>query len=253
MRYGLNPLDYTLWITSILSHWLLLFLLLRGKHSSRFPFFTTYIAFSVVEYPALFAINYYMTPADYFIAYYAGLALATLFNVLAAIELFREVLGPYNTIPVSTVSTMVKWLLTVILVGMAASLFINHPQRHDFYDHIRVMEKFVRFLIVGSLGVVLVVSWELNLPWSNRASGVCAGMLFCTAVQSVNTIFALHGPLAKFNRPIGMLAYVIAQTVWIYTFRKTSRPVTGVTDEFINALQQVTEQLRERKRVLTVS
>lgn len=264
MWFGLNSLDYTLWLSNIFATFLLLVVLVKGNHYQDAIFirgkmlkslspFSAYVCFCLLRSLVLFTVKQIGKPSDYYIVYYGAVFVGAVLLVLTAMEVAWEVFGPYHTIPVRAVVNLCGAIIVMsILLFALSELYGFHPPQR-YWDLVLIIDRFLLSVCFGGLALSVYFAYALNLPWNHKAKSICAGVMFFTFVQAVNQYFTVLGPQARFHRPYGMLAFFVAQIFWIYEFRKPARPVTEVTDAFINALQQSLEQIGNGKRVPTVT
>lgn len=264
MWFGLNALDYTLWSLNLAACITLLFLLVRGFHYQDAIFFRSrmyrslspfsiYIGFCVLRTIALGYVKHHCAPETYYTVYYSAIAMAGILITLTVLEVAWEVFGPYHTVPIRAVINGCGALIVVTVLLLALSEILGYHPPQPYWDAVLTMDRRILSIAFGGLAVTVFIAYWMNMPWNDKAKSICAGLAFVTLVQAVNQHLTVPGSQARFHRPYGMLAFFVAQIFWIYEFRKPARPVTEVTDAFINALQQSLNQIGNGKRVPTVN
>jgi hypothetical protein len=241
--YGLSILDLALWYMTIGAN-VLLFAFLWRKHRTTHPMFTVYIGFCICRSFVLVWVRNYFEPSVYFYTYYIGVACGAMILTLVVIEVAREVLGPYNTIPLRSVINLTGSSLLVVYMAIFIALYLSDSTA--FWARLVIVDRFSLLLVVGGLVATVHTSWNLGLPWDKLTKAICAGLLLANTVQAVVSVFSLYGYNARFTRPLHMIAFFIAQCVWIEAGRKDGALRFEADYEFACNLKKQMGTVKER-------
>lgn len=245
MYFGLTILDTVLWSLTICANLILLYLLIT-KHCGNHPAFTAYIGLAVTKSLMLVIAHNYLGPTAYFYVYYVGLALGTIALGFTAIEIAHELFAPYNTIPVSAVIKLVGASCFAVYLAFMLATLMGFGNEGTFWARLVTMDKFSSLMVVAALVVTVHVAMSLGLPWEEQNKAICTGLLFTMTVQSVCSAFALYGQSARYTRPVYMLAYLIAQGVWIHSCTKRGAVRFEADLDFAEGLSKRAASIKER-------
>lgn len=249
LHFSLNVVDQVLWISSTIIGVLTLFLLIKGRHYNLFPWFTAYTAFTLLKYLAQIIARPY-GPNAYFFVYYIAALIAIAFWLAVTLEVAAEVFAPYSTIPIRLVIDLLGTVVVMTILALILAEFAGHHPPVKFWNSILTVEKFSRLMITVGLVAVIYISNRINLPWHGWGVGVCAGLIFSMTLQAINTMLTPPMDHVRFHRPFGMLAYVIAQLVWLKTFRRGWVKPPPLTQKMIDEWKQ---NSTERERLESVT
>lgn len=216
--FGLTPIDRLLWFCTIGANISILYLLIRGRHFRLFPLFLCYNCFALLKSLTLVSVRFLQEPNAYFFVYYVGSLFSTALLVLVTLEIASDIFAPYNTIPVKNVINLLGASMVAGIFALAISEFAGYHPEPQWWDRILVMEKFSRFLIFAGLGVIAYVTYEMGLPCFKHNRGLACGLAFATLMQGILSVLNNPQDHAKFSRPFTMLAFIVAQAVWMHTF-----------------------------------
>jgi len=168
---------HSLWIVCPLLQVVLLALMLWRKWFTVFPIFALYIGYKVLQAIVLMVMNYapLVTGEQYFTAYAAGRALATVLTFGVIYEIFKHVFRDYPALR-SLGTILFRWiavtlmLLTIVLAWLAPGTGAGQLMS-KFY----VIERTVSMLQCGLLIFLLLFSGYFSLSWRSHTFGLALG------------------------------------------------------------------------------
>ncbi len=223
--------------------------LLRVKSYLRFPFFFTYVGFSVLS-----AITTVATRGNaklYFYVYWSSEAIYVVLTFLVLQEAFHSVFRNFYSL---------RWFklsfpgvgIFILVVALLRAIFFRQPDQSPFAVTLVSLEISVDFLefILFCLFILLVRFFHMQ--WRQQAFGIVLG--FGIAAAGSLVAFLLRSEFGtKFDslfRIVTPLSYIVGVAVWLATFLEgePSQPESN-WDSALTPEQMITELRRHTKAV----
>jgi hypothetical protein len=215
-----KSLDTVLGLISPVLQTCLIFLLIRRRAYSTFPFFVTYTVFAVVAEICKFALFYrHQNTVQYFYLYWGAEAIYAVLGFLAIHEVFSQVFKNFNALP------WFKFLLPAagfLMLGISAAIPMVHPavDTEPLLEGIYSLQIAVRCLQLGVFALIFFLARAFELDYRQYAFGIAvgfgiaaAGILFGTLMRT-----GLGLEYLIFFQYFPSVAYCIAVTVWLASF-----------------------------------
>jgi hypothetical protein len=214
----LTGLDLFLWALTFIEHCALLAVLLYFRRASRFPVFTTLIAFDVLRTIALFFTLRFGTADNYFYAYWSFAIVDVALQLAVAYELAGKVFRPLGSwapevrqgfailISVSLlIAVGLTWLATPPTPSVRSTIVI----RGDFFSSALMSELFV---------AMVVLSVTLGLPWRTHVARIAQGFgvysIFTLITEGAHNYFGLGKHLYASISRGRIVLYCVCVAYW---------------------------------------
>ena len=206
---------HALWITSICLQGLLGLVLLTKKSWERFPLFTSYALFNLLEMIAGYVAR--TNPTIYFRLYWCGEAISILLGLAVVYEIFRTIFVQHPALRRLALFLFALAILGLLIVGGMVIWAKNPGDSKSMTSAILVIAEATRILEVGLLMFLFIFSSAFGLHWRQSTFGIAMGLGIFTAVELLSVTMQSEwgtASVAVFNL-IRMLAFNISLLVWI--------------------------------------
>lgn len=200
--------DFILWIAQIACNALALVALLKHRNQTTFPWFASFIGFSVVKALILIQLAIFASLKAYAYAWWAGNILRTILLVAVAVELGKLTFAPISTLAKGSVSKGL-WCAggltcSVLLLAILMPQRYPHPLRTLLETADRTANLFVCVLMFS----VVAMATYTGIPLRKKVYGIAIGFTVMMTADAVSkTLPYLH--------PVAVLAGLISQTIWL--------------------------------------
>jgi hypothetical protein len=223
----LSHLDSFFWLSGLLGHLTLLFVLLFRGRTPRFPFFTALIAANIAKTITLYLIYPRSPPKGYpyayFYAYWAFAVLDVFLQSAVAYEIASSVFRPLGAWAFDLRRHLV-WLIALSFCIAIALAWLSLPQANNRKETLVIRGSLFSAALLAELFVgMTALSVTAGLPWKTHAARIAQGLgvysLFCIVVEAGNSYFGLvNGTTASMILTQARMAlYLLCLTYWIIT------------------------------------
>ena len=212
---ALSSAIYALWVASICLQALLGLVLLVKQSWQKFPLFTSYALFNLLELTAGY-LTRGNTPL-YFRVYWCGEAISILLGLGVVYEVFRTIFVQH---PALRHLASILFAVTVIVLLTIGGLVIWSKSPSDsksMTSEILVIAEATRILEVGLLMFLFIFASAFGLHWRQSTFGIALGLGIFTAVELLSVTMQSQwgtSAVAVFNLA-RMLAFNVSLLVWI--------------------------------------
>lgn len=229
-----SPLYVYLWIAPHALQVALAVMMVRRKLAREFPAFFLYIAFEMLQFVVLFALDKIdaVTAEQYSAVWVVGGAVSVAFRFAIVYEIFEHVFRSYPTLKefgtlLFRWATVVLMIVAVALVGYSTGGEVNR-----FTFAVSILGRAVSVVQCGLLVLLLLLSRFLSFSWRSYAFGIALGLGFFASVElalsAIQTELGLGTALDLFNL-LGMATYHCCVLFWIGALLWPQREVAPVT------------------------
>jgi hypothetical protein len=223
----LSHLDSFFWLSGLLGHLALLFVLLFRGRWQRFPRFTALIAANVIKTITLYLI-YPHNPLKpysygYFYTYWGFAVLDVLLQAAVVYELASSVFRPLGAWAFDLRRHLI-WLIIVSLCIAIALTWLSVPKAHTWNETLVMRGSLFSAALLAELFVgMTALSVTAGLPWKTHAARIAQGLgvysVFCIVVEAGNSYFGLVNgtTVSMILTRARMALYLLCLIYWIIT------------------------------------
>lgn len=216
----MKSLDAALGLTPPVLQTCLVFLLVRRRAYTTFPFFLAYTVFAVVAELCKFAVvREHENTLTYFYLYWGAEAIYAVLGFLAIYEVFRHVFESFHQF------TWFKLLLPVtgvVMLSIAVLIPIIHPavDTGPLLEGIFSLQIAVRCLQLGVFFLIFLLARVFDLDYRQYAFGIAVGFGIAAASILLGTLVRTGAGLKFliYFQYVPTVAYCIAVTIWLASF-----------------------------------
>jgi hypothetical protein len=223
----LSHLDSFFWLSGLLGHLALLFVLLFRGRSHRFPRFTALIAANIVKSITLYLIYPRNIPKGYPYLYfytYWGFAVLDIFLQSAVVyEIASSVFRPLGAWAFDLRRHLI-WLIALSFCIAIALAWLSLPQAHNWKETLVIRGSLFSAALLAELFVgMTALSVTAGLPWKTHAARIAQGLgvysVFCIVVEAGNSYFGLVNgtTVSMILTQARMALYLVCLIYWIIT------------------------------------
>ena len=215
----LTGLDFFFWALGFLEVCVLLAVLWYCKRAARFPVFTTWIAFEVVQTVALYFTFRLGSSQTYFYTYWSLGFLDVTLQLAVAYELCAHVFRPMGAwapdvrrgfAVVAGASLLIASVLTWLAAPPARFLRSAIVIRGNFFSSALMSELFV---------AMVALSVTMGLPWRTHVARLAQGFgvysIFCIVTEGAHSYFGTGGAVYTRVSQIRISLYCLCVAYWI--------------------------------------
>ncbi len=189
--------------------------LLARKAWRKFPFFTAYAGFNLLETALCYAVL--KNAMLYFYVYWSGEAIAMMLGLAVVYEIFTSLFAHHEAL-----RKMAKWVfrgtvLILVLLGLAVIAFQPSVERASVGGVVMVVAEATRIMELGLLMFLFLFSTAFGLHWRAHVFGIALGLGVFTAVDLVNVTLRSYignGAVDALNMARGC-AFCLSVLMWI--------------------------------------
>jgi hypothetical protein len=211
---GLNDLIHGLWIVGLAMQPVLAGILVFKRHWIKFPFFTTYVAFSLIgDFAGYLLLRY---GHSYLYVYLTYETVAVILALTVIYEVFTEIFASHLALrKTAKVAFQVAGGL-LILLG-AVVLYTHGPiAQKGLTTAVLVVEEASRILEVGLIMFLFIFSTAFGLHWRQSIFGIAVGLGIAAAVKlAAVTILPQSYVVAGVVNVAVMVASDLSLLIWI--------------------------------------
>ena len=193
----------------------LVVVLLVRKTWTKFPVFTAYAAFNLLETALGYAVLNNRTL--YFYVYWIGEAIAIALGLAVVYEIFRSLFSHHDAL-----RKMAKWVfraavIILVLLGLVVIAFQPSVDKASLSGVVMVAAEATRIIEVGLLMFLFLFSTAFGLHWRTQVFGIALGLGVFTAVDLVNVTLRSYfgdGAVNVLNLARGA-AFCLSVLMWI--------------------------------------
>ena len=171
----LTSFDHVLWLAGSLGHLFLLFVLIRKRRVSNFPFFSALIFFNIARSLSLLAVRRY-EPLAYFYLYWSLSFVDTLLQIAVFTEITLKVFRPTGFLSRDTR----RPLLLLVIVSSCVAIFLAglaHPPA-PMLDQRLVLrgQLFSTMLMAEVFAGLTLISATAGFVWRSQTGTIARGL-----------------------------------------------------------------------------
>ena len=260
----LSHLDSFFWLSGLVGHVALLFVLFYRGRMRSFPLFTLLIATNILKTATLFLI-YPRRQSGYSYAYfytYWGFAvLDVLLQLAVAYEIASHVFRPLG-VWASDLRRHLVWLIVFSLCVAMALAWLSSPRTYGWREVAVIRGSLFSAALLAELFVgMTALSVTAGLPWKTHTARIAQGLgiysVFCIVVEAGDSYFGMaNGTTASMILTESRMAlYLLCLCYWIITLYRQQPQQEHLPDEIRSYLLLLrgqtaasVETLRGRRR-----
>jgi hypothetical protein len=203
-----------LWIAGLGFQALLALALARENRWKKFPAFTAYIVFNLLEAAVGYASVH--NHGAYLYVYIIGETVAVALGLAVVYEIFTHLLHPYPAL--RKLAALVFRIVAVLLAVLAGAVIYGRAPFHerDVLTALLVVEEAARILEVGLVMFLFLFSSVFGLHWRQPVFGIALGLGVFVAVKLAEVTLLPHaGSAAEALNLTGMLTFDLSLLVWL--------------------------------------
>lgn len=223
----LSHLDSFFWLSGLMGHAALLFVLLYRGRTRSFPMFTALIANNILKtitlyliYPRGHAKGYSYV---YFYTYWGFAALDVLLQLAVAYEIASKVFRPLGV----WASDLRRHLIGLIGFSFAVAIgltWLCSPRTYGWREALVIRGSLFSAALLAELFVgMTVLSVTAGLPWKTHEARIAQGLgiysVFCIVVEAGNSYFGMANgtTTSMILTQARMALYLVCLGYWIMT------------------------------------
>ncbi len=207
--------------------------------------FTSFIAFCVLRSSLLLYVFLTSKGTSAYLLFRSG-AYAVQFVLLIAVvlEVVKIIFRPYEALPRGTLGNFVLAMITVAFLAVLFTVRFPGIRSSEWMLLLRTIDQGMSWALWGIFAIFAIFSTFLGIPWNHRVYGIVVGFFFYLSVDvAVVTISSQLGlPINSYIWPLDMLAFLVACSVWIFSFSRAAVPRRVPTMEEVGRISAVLSQ-----------
>ena len=227
------PISYLIWAVAGVGTLLALGLVFRNRLLRQFPFFSSYLAFHVIEQIVAFLVYRHFGRAswpylyEYWVAQAIGIGLR--FGIIW--EIFSQVFRPYEGLRhAGTVGF--RWAAVLLLVAAIVAAVAGPSHEPDFaLKGAVVLERSLDVVQCGLLVLLFLFASYFALTWRNYVFGIALGFGVIASVEllaaALATQFRSFSDMILNSLP--RIAYAGATIIWVAYLVSSEPPRPNLT------------------------
>jgi hypothetical protein len=210
----LRSLIHDIWLVGIALQVLLAGVLLSKKTWTKFPFFTLYAAFNLLEAGFTFAVA--KNGMLYFYAYWICQAIATILGLAVVYEVFRGLFSHHAALRKIAELVFRAALALLILLGFVVVWSQSSGDTTSIGSVVIVVAEATRVVEVGLLMFLFLFSTAFGLHWRAHIFGIALGLGIFATVDLVNVTLRSHfgNGVADFLNATRGIAFSLSVSMW---------------------------------------
>jgi hypothetical protein len=179
-----HSLIHSFWMVEIgLQALLAAVLLYRGKWR-KFPLFTAYTLFNLLEAALAFCVS--TNGMLYFYTYWICEAITTILALAVVYEIFTSVFSAHGALRRLSNTVLGSAVVVLVVLGIFVMFTQQQAESASIGSPILVVAESARFIEVGLLMFLLLFSTVFGLHWKTHVFGIALGLGVFAAVDLVN-------------------------------------------------------------------
>lgn len=237
----LSHLDSFFWLSGLLGNLALLSVLVFRRRAHRFPFFTAFLASSVLETVVLYLIYPSSTRRTYsyayFYTYWGFVALDLLLQLGMVYEIASHVFRPLGGWAADVRRRLVGLIALSVCVAIALA-WLSSPRVHEWKEALAMRGSLFSAALFAELFVgMTALSVTAGLPWKTHAARIAQGFgiysMFCIVIAAGHSYFGLaNGTTASMILSGARKSlYLLCLGYWIITLFRPQSQQERLPDE----------------------
>lgn len=230
---SLRLLFYYLWIVPHVLQVVILILLFKRNLYTKFPIFTTYTAFTLLKFAALFLISQSLkAQTEYFKWYSLALGVYVALEFGVVYEIFAHVFENHAALR-NAGQPIFRWTTITLLLAAFSFAAYTHPSIADSaWFSVHVLERSANIVLCGLILTIFWFSYYLGLSWTRLAFGIAMGLgVLCSfelAFAALRSEIGLHGH--QVIDLIDMGIYHCCVLIWLFYLLTPERRPQHIPD-----------------------
>src|ERR1039458_3761329 len=245
MSLSQHPLVAALWVLVMAAQGSLMLLLFWRRAWRENAAFTAFITFSVLLSSLLFYGSIAGNSLTTSLLVRSGAyAVQSVLLIALVLEVVQILFRPSEALPRGTLGNFALAALSV--ASLAVMFTVRFPGAHpsEWLMILREIDQAFSWALWGIFAIFAMFSTCLGIPWNHRVYGIVVGFFFYLSVDvAVVTVVSQRGLRTNsYIWPLDMLAFLIACSVWTYSFAHAEVPRSVATMEQVNRISAVLSQ-----------
>src|ERR1051326_3167086 len=194
---AIRSLIFDIWYVGIALEVVLAGVLLARKAWTKFPVFTAFACFNVIEAAVTYALR--KNGIWYFYSYWICEAIATLLGLAVVYEVFNALFSHHAAL--RKLARMLFRVAIVLLVVLACIVVAKQSsaEKNSIDSVVMVVAEAARFVEVGLLMFLFLFSTAFGLHWRAQVFGIALGLGVFAAIDLVNVTLRSYFGLGAAN------------------------------------------------------
>lgn len=217
-----------LWIASIALQVLLATVLLAKRAWRKYPMFSAYVFFTLVETAATFPGH--RTGIAYFYTFWICEAIGIVLGLAVVREIFTNIFAPHAAL--RKLATLIFRVAVVALILLAVgAIYEQSGSAKSIARVVMVATDGTRIVELGLIMFLFLSSSAFGLHWRQNEFGIALGLGTCAAIELINVTLITHMSSAggQFLSLVRSLSFNGSLLIWLgYLLAPPERPTTTV-------------------------
>jgi hypothetical protein len=206
---------YGLWFAGLGFQAFLLAVLLGKGMWRRFPFFTAYSFFTLLETVATLAVH--QNRSAFFYTYWASECIGVVLGMAVTYEVFGHLFAAHPGLRKLARLIFRGALAALLVLGFAVFIGQAHTQINTAPNAILVIEEATRIVEVGLIMFLFLFSTAFGLHWRQPVFGIALGLGVFAAVEliTVTVKSQMVGHASDALSIVRMVSYNLSLLIWL--------------------------------------
>lgn len=213
-RMTLLSVIHGIWLAGMGFQVLLAVVLIRKKSWKKFPVFTSYVVFNLLEAAVGYVLQHNRNA--YLYAYVIGETISVVLGLALVYEIFTHLFQPHPAL--RKLAVLVFRIVAVLLVLLAGGVIYARSPFHqsDIVAALLVVEEAARILEVGLIMFLFLFCSVFGLHWRQFVFGIALGLGIFVAVKLAEITLLPHAPSsAGVLAMAGVLSFDLSLLIWL--------------------------------------
>jgi hypothetical protein len=206
-----------LWLGGLALQVLLAAVLLIKKSWRKFPIFTCYVIFNLMEGMLAYVLQLQHNRSAYLYTYIIGETISVALGLALVYEIFGHLFQPHPALRKLAVMVFrVAALLLVVLAGGVIYYSRSPFDARDIVSALSVIEEAARIMEVGLIMFLFLSASVFGLHWRQLVFGITLGLGISVAVKLAEVTLLRYAPSAGAALALpGMLSFAVSLFIWL--------------------------------------
>jgi hypothetical protein len=224
----------------------------RRKLYVELPCFFLYVCYYILQSVTELVLLQKTSDATYFYGYYLLQVVSFALSFGVIYEVFGSVLRPYDALRLVGGRAFLIATAVLCVVGLILFSFGPGDQNYRLVRSIDLFQRSLRFVQIGLLISLFVLSRALGLSWRANAFGIALGYGIYASAEIVIMALKVEYPIAPLRllSLVNGLAFGVAQLIWTWYIlqpEKIRNPIRVIPYNDIAKWNEKLEVLLKRK------